>query len=178
MISASLDAWLLPSRASQPNTRTMIKYGGPTDTGRDHASTPPPTPTAGLGAGAGTDSGSGAYGPVDTLTQEVRVPVVTAVLEEYVHHHHPQRHVLTPSRLMPGQVQGLGLPLNAARVLDLRLPGRERLSPGRRARVVRCLEVDLVGPDPWRIVVLEHPAEPGTLHLRHVPHQAEQRKRR
>src|ERR1700722_6967264 len=124
--------------------------------------------------GAGPDGDLGAYGPVDTLTQEVRVPVMAAVLQEYVHHHHPQRHVLTSSWLTPGQVQGLGLPLNAARVLDLRLPGGERLSPGRRARVVRRLEVDLLGPDHWRVVVLEHPPEPGTLHLRHVPHQAEQ----
>jgi hypothetical protein len=57
---------------------------------------------------------SGAYGPVDTLTQEIRVPVVAAVLQEHVHHHHPQRNVFTPPRLMPTQVQGLGLSLDAA----------------------------------------------------------------
>ena len=39
MISASLDAWLRPSRTSQPNTRTMIRYSRRTDTNRDLAPT-------------------------------------------------------------------------------------------------------------------------------------------
>src|SRR5215469_10175115 len=39
LISASLDAWLRPSRTSQPDTRTMIKYSRRTDTNRDLAST-------------------------------------------------------------------------------------------------------------------------------------------
>jgi hypothetical protein len=45
-ISASLNAWLRPSRTSQPKTRTMTKYSRRKDTNRDHASTPPRTPTA------------------------------------------------------------------------------------------------------------------------------------
>jgi hypothetical protein len=37
MISASLDAWLRPSKTSQPNTLTVIKYTRRTDTNRDLA---------------------------------------------------------------------------------------------------------------------------------------------
>src|SRR5260370_31775719 len=40
MISAFLDAWLRPSRTSQPRTRTMMKYSRRKDMDRDHASTP------------------------------------------------------------------------------------------------------------------------------------------
>src|SRR5262249_18784807 len=98
--------------------------------------------------------------------------------QKHVHHHHPQRYLLTPSWLVPGQIQGLSLALYAARVLHLSFPGRERLVPGRRARMVRRLEVDLVRPDHGRVVILEYPAEPCTFHLCHVPHQAQQRKRR
>jgi hypothetical protein len=36
-ISASFDAWLRPSRTSQPHTRTMTKYSRRKDTNRDHA---------------------------------------------------------------------------------------------------------------------------------------------
>jgi hypothetical protein len=36
------------------------------------------------------DGDSRAYSPVDPLTQEVRVPVMAGVLQEHVHHHHPQ----------------------------------------------------------------------------------------
>ncbi len=36
-ISASFDAWLRPSRTSQPNTRTMIRYSRRADMNRDHA---------------------------------------------------------------------------------------------------------------------------------------------
>src|SRR6266478_246238 len=39
MISASLDAWLRPSRTSQPKTRIMIRYSRRTDTNRDLAPT-------------------------------------------------------------------------------------------------------------------------------------------
>lgn len=35
-------------------------------------------------------SGSGADGPVDALSQEVSVAVVTAVLQQDMEHHHPQ----------------------------------------------------------------------------------------
>src|SRR5258708_15744589 len=121
---------------------------------------------------------SGAHGSVDALAQEVRMPVVAAVLQEHVHHHHPQGYLLAPPGLVSGQVQGLGLPLDAARVLHLGFPGRERLVPGRRAGVVCRLEVDLVRPDHGRVVVLEYAAEPRTLDLRHVPHQTEQGRRR
>jgi hypothetical protein len=46
-ISASFDAWLRPSRTSQPNTLTMTKYIRRTDTNRDHASTRPSRQIAG-----------------------------------------------------------------------------------------------------------------------------------
>ncbi len=46
MISASLDAWLRPSRTSQPKTRSVIKYNRRKDTGRDHVSPSRRTPTA------------------------------------------------------------------------------------------------------------------------------------
>src|SRR2546422_228086 len=46
MISESLEAWLRPSRTSQPNTRTMIKYKRRTDTNRDLAPTRRPRQTA------------------------------------------------------------------------------------------------------------------------------------
>jgi hypothetical protein len=36
-ISASFDAWLRHSKASQPNTRTTNKYSRRTDTSRHHA---------------------------------------------------------------------------------------------------------------------------------------------
>src|SRR5256885_7977735 len=39
MISASLDAWLRPSRTSQPKTRIMMRYSRRTDTNRDLAAT-------------------------------------------------------------------------------------------------------------------------------------------
>src|SRR6266568_3402865 len=48
-ISASFDAWLRPSRTSQPNTWTMTKYIRRTDTNRDHASTRPSRQIAGHG---------------------------------------------------------------------------------------------------------------------------------
>jgi len=42
MISAFLDAWLRPSKSSQPNTRTVTKYSRRKDTNRDHAPTRQP----------------------------------------------------------------------------------------------------------------------------------------
>lgn len=38
------------------------------------------------------------------------MPVVAAVLQSRVHHHHAQRYVLASSRLAPGQVKGFSLP--------------------------------------------------------------------
>jgi hypothetical protein len=41
-----LDAWLRPSRTSQPDTRTMIKYSRRKGMDRDHVPALPRTPTA------------------------------------------------------------------------------------------------------------------------------------
>jgi hypothetical protein len=47
MISASFDAWLRPSKTSQPNPRITIKYRRRTDTNRDLAASRPPGKIAG-----------------------------------------------------------------------------------------------------------------------------------
>ena len=47
MISAFFDAWPRPSRTSQPDIRTMIRYSRRTDTNRDHAPTRRPRQIAG-----------------------------------------------------------------------------------------------------------------------------------
>src|SRR2546430_3865861 len=59
MISASLDAWLRPSRTSQPKTRIMIRYSRRTDTNRDLAATHTTGQTAAHGACIEFWSGTG-----------------------------------------------------------------------------------------------------------------------
>ena len=53
-------------------------------------------------------------GPVDSLPQQVGVPVVPGVLVYQVEHHQPQRHVLVPPGLVAGHVQRRRLPLDPA----------------------------------------------------------------
>jgi hypothetical protein len=50
--------------------------------------------------------GSDAHDPVDSLTEQVGVPVVPGVLVNKVQHHQPQRHVLAPASVETGHVQG------------------------------------------------------------------------
>src|SRR5882757_9473809 len=83
----------------------------------------------------------GADGAVDAFPDEVGVAVVPGVLVDHVQHHQAQRHVLVPGPLMGDHVERLGLALDAARVFDLGLPGREGLRPGGSARVVGDLEI-------------------------------------
>src|SRR5437773_1563291 len=61
MISASLDAWLRPSRTSQPKTRIMIRYSRRTDTNRDLAATHTTGQTAAHGACIEFWSGTGRF---------------------------------------------------------------------------------------------------------------------
>ena len=81
---------------------------------------------------------------VNSLAEEVCVPAVPGVLVNHVLHHHPQRHVVIPPRLVGDHIERLGGQLDPAGMLDLGLPGGERFQPGRPTRVVRDLEVALV----------------------------------